>query len=234
MSIEYLLSIVASVLVVLFVLPLHEYAHAYMAVKAGDPTPKIAGRYTLNPLKHFDIVGLLMLIFVHFGWAKPVPINVYNFRNLKKDYFAVSIAGIVVNMILALIFSLLLAVFDFFVGRITKMTESMYYLLYFIKAFLTYGVTIDIGLAVFNLIPVHPLDGFRIMECFIKRRGRFFYFLATKGIYVLYGLLFWSAICSRLANSVAFFGYLDVFGLAFDFVTGGLTNLIMAFWGLFF
>jgi len=108
---DIVLSYVASFLIIILVLPVHEFAHAFAAVKAGDPTPKLAGRYTINPLKHFDLVGLLMLILVRFGWAKPVPVNPYNFSKPRRDYFLVSIAGILANFIMAFVFSLLYAVY---------------------------------------------------------------------------------------------------------------------------
>ena len=91
-------------IVILIVLPCHEFAHAFAAVKCGDETPKFAGRYTLNPFAHFDPIGLAMMILIGFGWAKPVPVNPDNFHNRKKGCVLVSIAGVTVNIIFARIY----------------------------------------------------------------------------------------------------------------------------------
>ena len=99
-----LVAYLASFLAVLIVLPCHEFAHAFAAVKNGDETPKYAGRYTLNPFAHFDPLGLAMLILLRFGWAKPIPVNPANFRNYKKGCIWVSVAGVLANIALAIIF----------------------------------------------------------------------------------------------------------------------------------
>ena len=189
---------IASFLIVLLVLPMHEFAHAFAAVKAGDPTPKIEGRYTLNPLKQFDLLGLLMRVLVRFGWAKPVPINPYNFRNLKRDYFFVSVAGITANLILAFVFALLFTIYCVIAknnvfGNVVAIHDAIMYdypgiffelykaeyisifsyiglsLLYYI---LYLGIIVNINLFAFNLIPVFPLDGFRILDCLLKRKAK--------------------------------------------------------------
>lgn len=98
MDINTLLQYVAIFIAIIIVMPAHEFAHAFAAVKSGDDTPKMSGRYTLNPFAHFDVVGILMLMFAHFGWAKPVPINPYNFRDIKKGYFWTSVAGVLTNI----------------------------------------------------------------------------------------------------------------------------------------
>lgn len=255
-----IMSLIASVLVVLLALPVHEFAHAFAAVKAGDPTPKLEGRYTINPIKHFDLLGLFMLILVRFGWAKPVPINPYNFRHLKRDYFWVSIAGILSNLAMAIVFSFLLMLFSlicaqnlnysihltaeqfcynaeyllklsFSNGHMHAIVYSLLLLLYFV---FLYGIIININLCVFNLIPVFPLDGFRILDCLLKRKGRAFQFLRTKGYYVLLGLILWGFLCDRIAPYMEIFKYLDVFGLTLSTVNNTFLNLIIKFWGLFF
>ncbi len=99
-----IISYVAIFLAILIVMPAHEFAHAFVAYKCGDYTPKARGRLTLNPFAHFDVLGLIMLMVARFGWAKPVPINPYNFKHYKRDYFLVSIAGVTMNLILAFFF----------------------------------------------------------------------------------------------------------------------------------
>ena len=91
----------------LFAITIHEYSHAWMAYRKGDPTAKMAGRLTLNPISHIDIMGLILLYFYGFGWAKPVPVNPYNFRNPRKDELWVSLAGPGSNMLMAFVFGLI-------------------------------------------------------------------------------------------------------------------------------
>ena len=167
-------------------LPVHEFAHGYCAKLLGDRTAEQQGRLTLNPLKHLDPIGVITMVTVGFGWAKPVPINTNNFKKPKKDMAIVAIMGPVSNLILALVgvclFKLTLIIFF--------NNDSLIFVYYF-KVFLKYFSTINIILAVFNLIIVPPLDGSRLVMCFLPQK---YYDIFTKfeylGMIVVFVLLF--------------------------------------------
>jgi Zn-dependent protease len=143
---------------ILLALTLHEYAHGWVADKLGDPTARHAGRLTLNPLAHLDPLGTLTLFLFRFGWGKPVPVNPYNFRNGRTGDVMVSLAGITVNLILAFLFSqvLRLAVAG---NWITDANVSSP-----VSQLLLNTIIINLYLAVFNLIPIPPLDGSHVLS----------------------------------------------------------------------
>ena len=144
------LELLINVPAVLIAITVHEFFHAYAAVKMGDRTPELHGRLSLNPLNHLDPIGTIMLILFRFGWAKPVPINPYNFKDYKKGTVIVSLAGPLSNLGLAFVSSLL---------RRLIVPFGLGYLDLFIQIL----IFINIALAIFNLIPIPPLDGSRLL-----------------------------------------------------------------------
>ena len=133
---------------------MHEYAHGLVAYWNGDNTAKNSGRLTINPLKHIDILGTLLLIFVGFGWAKPVPVNPNNFKKIRKGIFTVSIAGVSMNLILAIVNFILLLIMGAIaqaVGEIAGVGYIVFNLFYY---FFVYGITINLTLMAFNLLPI--------------------------------------------------------------------------------
>ena len=140
---------------------IHECAHGYVALKCGDPTAKMMGRLTLNPMKHLDPIGTICMVVLHVGWAKPVPVNPRNFRHYRRDYIFVSLAGIAVNFIL---FLLSLTIGVLMIKHLSVSVVTVY-----ILRFLFMLSRINIGLAIFNLIPVPPLDGYRFVNQFLFR-----------------------------------------------------------------
>lgn len=174
---------------ILLAVTFHELAHGYMAYKLGDHTAKDAGRLTLNPLKHLDPLGTLVFIVTRMiGWAKPVPVNPYNLRNPKKDMMWVSIAGPAANMVLAVVSAILyklmltLPVTDpILVKRILLPLAMM----------LQMSVVLNIGLAVFNLIPVPPLDGSKILMGLLPASQAIAYSrIEPYGFFILLALIF--------------------------------------------
>ena len=160
----FLRNLLISAPAILIALTLHELAHGLVAYWCGDPTAKLMGRLTLNPIKHLDPVGTALLFLVGFGYAKPVPINPRNFKHPRSDDFFVSIAGITMNLILFFLFGMTFFWYiNFAPGEIN---EYLYY-------FLFYCAQINACLAVFNLIPLPPLDGYHVLNDVILKRPLF-------------------------------------------------------------
>jgi len=148
----------------IFAVVCHEVSHGYIAYKFGDPTAKDLGRLTLNPFKHIDPIGLLMLFIIKIGWAKPVPVNFHNLRNPKRDMIWVAAAGPITNFLLASLSALLIrGIIEIYDIIPTYLTEP-------ILLMLVFSVFINLVLAIFNLIPVPPLDGGRVVAGFLPYR----------------------------------------------------------------
>jgi Zn-dependent protease len=181
------LAIIILIIILLFSVIFHEIAHGGMAYILGDPTAKNAGRLTLNPIKHIDPVGtiflpLMLLILTMgrgpiFGWAKPVPINPFNFSDKKYGPAKVAVAGPLANISLALIFGLFLR----FGSAILPLQTSLFFL---------YVVQINLILAIFNLLPIPPLDGSHILFAFLSTTREVRLFLAQYGIFILIFIIF--------------------------------------------
>jgi Zn-dependent protease len=146
----------------LFALTLHEFSHGFIAYRLGDPTAKMAGRLTLNPLKHLDPIGTLAFFFIKFGWAKPVPVNSGYFRNPKKDMLWVALAGPVTNLGLAIISAIFTKVV-WLLATLLPYSNAMEAILLPLSAMLVASVWINLVLAIFNFLPIPPLDGGRIL-----------------------------------------------------------------------
>jgi len=167
--IEYLTDTICMLPGIIIALCLHEYAHAVVAYKCGDPTPKYMGRVTVNPKAHIDWIGFLCLILVHFGWGKPVIINPDNFNKKRRDSIFVGFAGVTMNFLVALAVGLII--------RFALMSPSI---LHFIASTdagdILFNICLDIvvinfSLMFFNLLPVPPLDGFGIISDLLNLRG---------------------------------------------------------------
>ncbi len=169
---SYIISMLLSLPIIFLSLSVHETAHGYAAYKLGDPTAKSLGRLTLNPFKHLDPVGFVCMLLAGFGWANPVPVNSRYFKKPRRDIALVGIAGPLSNLLLAFVFLLLLRFIGFeFLYNLPVTTELQFNLVYFAILFLYYGVYMNITLAIFNLLPVPPLDGSRIFYVFLPPRA---------------------------------------------------------------
>ncbi|MCD6570219.1 MAG: site-2 protease family protein [Deltaproteobacteria bacterium] len=177
---------------VLFSISVHEVCHGYVAYRLGDPTAKRAGRLTLNPIKHIDIIGLLVLFITQMiGWAKPVPVDPRYFKNPRKDMMWVAIAGPASNMVIAIITALILKAFGGILGG-----SYLYPLVYMLNIM----VMINVGLAIFNLIPIPPLDGGRIIVGLLPRNLAYTWSrIEPYGFIILLVLIF-----TRVINVVLF------------------------------
>jgi len=169
--------------VVLFSLTIHEFMHAWTAWKCGDDTALRQGRVTLNPVRHLDLFGTVMLFIGPIGWAKPVPVNPRNYENPKRDEILVSGAGVAANMALGIVCALVLRLFGGDILAIEQAGKVIFVML-------MYGCLLNFGLAVFNLLPVPPLDGSHILEQLLPGElAQRFSQLGRMGMFLLLGLV---------------------------------------------
>ena len=148
---------------ILLGLTLHEFAHGYVAYRLGDPTAKEQGRLTLNPLAHLDLMGTIMLFLVHFGWAKPVMVNPNNLTNPKRDMMYIALAGPLMNLALAWGIGLIVRFGKPWFAQHETVGPIIYQMIFL-------GVLINVSLAIFNLLPIPPLDGSRILHAIVPDR----------------------------------------------------------------
>jgi Zn-dependent protease len=166
-------------------LTVHEFSHAYIADKCGDPTSKDQGRVTLNPLKHIDLLGFIMLLVAGFGWAKPVQFNEKNLRNPESDIIKIAVAGPFSNALTAIVLSWILAL-------IMKINEQSFYSI-LAQVFIN-AIYINWGLFIFNLIPIPPLDGSHLLLNYFRRFPSLYAGLYKYGTWLLFGLIIASVV----------------------------------------
>ncbi|MEG2087403.1 MAG: site-2 protease family protein [Angelakisella sp.] len=153
-------------IVLLTAIPIHEFAHAFVADKLGDPTARNLGRLTINPLAHLDLFGSLLMLLTGFGWAKPVPVSAGNFKNVKRDMAITSLAGPVSNLLLALL-SMVAFKGILLLGSVGVLEGISPNVVYAMTQMLLIMLSINISLALFNLLPVPPLDGSRLLTALL-------------------------------------------------------------------
>lgn len=197
-SIVYILAFIVAII---FSITIHEFAHGFVAYKQGDITAKSMGRLTLNPIKHFDIFGFISLLIFGFGWAKPVPINPLKFNEYRKGIFLTSIAGIVANIFLAFFSAGIYVLLSLIVVEVGSV--GYYFLYFFVQLFYILTI-ININLAVFNLLPIAPLDGFNLICSLSKTKNKFITFMEKYGSILLLVLVLTSVVSYILGYVVNF------------------------------
>ena len=187
---------------VLIALTFHEFAHAWAAVKLGDETPKIQGRLNLNPISHIDPVGFIFLIVARFGWGKPVQIDPRNFNgkhSISKAEAMVSAAGPIMNFILAFVFLILYYVL-FKVTNILNVLSFQWQ--WIIEIIIIYTISINIGLGVFNLIPLPPLDGSKILMHFLPYNGKQWFYRNQQMFYIVFLMIFVTGLSTVILTPI--------------------------------
>ena len=203
---------------VIVAITFHEYAHAFVATRFGDDTPKRQGRLTLNPLKHVDPIGLFMLIFAHFGWGRPVQIDERNFKskkNLALKTALIALAGPIMNFIIAIIcliinYSLANFAQDFVASRTGAIMIVV----------VEMGAVINIGLGVFNLLPIPPLDGSKILISFLSPKAKMWFIEHQYIFYIIFLALFITNITSLIIKPV-----IDIIYNSLHFVIASMFRL---------
>lgn len=187
---ELMIGLFSRSFVVFCTMPIHEYAHALIATKLGDETPRLSGRLTLNPFAHVDLLGALMIFLCGFGYAKPVSVNPRNFKDPKKGMAITAIAGPVSNLIMGFIFVFL----SVFVQTVFYKADMM--IIYPVVSFLYFAAAINVNLAVFNLLPIPPLDGSRILQLLIPAKHYYKFLQYERYVVIIVFILILSGVLS--------------------------------------
>lgn len=195
----YLLALVVAIVC-------HEFSHAFVAHKNGDDTAKLSGRMTLNPVAHFDLVGFLFLLLLGFGWAKPVPVDDRNFKHVKKGRILVGISGVLTNILIGIVSVFLYVLFY-------SILDTSVYIWAFVVLLFKYLGLINFMLALFNILPIFPLDGFNILATFCNPENKFVNFMYRYGSLILILLL------------IVGLGY--GIGFVTTYIFNGLVNLFL-------
>lgn len=212
---QYIIDTLITVPMVLIALMFHELAHGFVSIKLGDPTPRMQGRMTLNPLAHLDLVGTILMIFTGFGWAKPVQINPRYYKDPKKGMAITALAGPLMNFMLAILAMLLYGIYFIIVNKTGLMAGAMYSVGYLVMRF----VTLNLCFMVFNFIPIPPLDGSRVLGIFLSNRAYFKVQEYERYSFLILILLSATGVFNRLIGTGV--------SVIFNVMLSGLQSLVM-------
>lgn len=224
-AVQKILLLAAFAFSALFAISLHEFSHGFAAYKMGDNTAKYQGRLTLNPVRHFDLFGFLMFVFVGFGFARPVPVNPYNFKNLRKGMFWVSVAGVLSNLLQAFVGFGMLVGFGYLYFT-AETGKALSYLLFFLFYLALYVTLINVALIAFNLLPIYPLDGFRVVESLTPYNNAYVRFMRSYGQYILIAIVAIGFLFDRLGLPQG-----DLFGTYLSWIQNGIIRLFYKIMG---
>ena len=214
---QMIILLLAITLVFMVSLSFHEWAHGFVAYKQGDPTPKACGRLTLNPLQHIDTTGFIIFLILGVGWAKPVPINPNNFKKYRSGIAKVSIAGVVANLILCVVGSLMYILTRKFIGDDGDLIVIISSWIMYTNAFLL----------VFNLLPIYPLYGFNFISSFMRADNKF-----VQGNIKYAGKIFMSIILIDLFADLLL--GVSIIGLFLSTIAGWICEPLCKLWQLIF
>ena len=224
--------LIIRILVLLMALVLHEIAHALVAYWNGDPTAKNMGRLSPNPLVHLDPIGTMMILFAPVGWAKPVPVNPNNFTKLRRGIFTVAIAGVTVNLILSFFSVPLFLLFNNVFIRMAVPGSVWLAIAQVFRQFFLISMVLNLGLVIFNLLPIFPLDGFRVVESFTHHRNPYCVFMRKYGRFIFFGLILWGVVVSELLPMLGVdLWFLNPF-YYFIWLMDAILWVFLQFWGL--
>lgn len=211
--------VVAYLVAIYFAIVLHEISHGYVAHLNGDDTARVNGRLSLNPLRHFEPLGMAMFVLVGMGWARPVPINPVNFRKPKLGLVTVSLAGVVMNFLLSFINFGLYVGMGAILMKVAMDSTVLEIIVKFLYSIGMFGTVINISLMAFNLLPLCPLDGFRLVEVFTKPGNAYVRFMRKYSLYIFILLI-------GLGFVADFTGWkCDILGMYIGAVQEGITKL---------
>ena len=211
---DFITYAISAIVVVFLTMPVHEFAHAFAANKLGDPTAKYLGRLSINPLKHIDWVGAACILLFGFGWAKPVPINSRYFRRGKTDVAITAFAGPLSNLVVAFAAMLLMFIF-------AAIFRQFVFIVY-ITAFLYYIAIININLAVFDLVPIPPLDGSKILAALLPNNVYYKLMQYERYLSIILMVLLYTGILSGPLSTVS------------DAIYSGFFSVLNAIFSIFF
>ena len=195
---DLIIKLFSRLFVVFCTMPIHEYAHALIATKLGDQTPRLAGRLTLNPMAHISPMGAIMIFLFGFGYAKPVSVNPRNFKDAKKGMALTAIAGPISNLIMGFVFIVLATIYSNLFYAETIIFSAIFYFLYF-------AGKINVNLAVFNLLPIPPLDGSRILQLLIPAKYYYKFLEYERYITILVFILIATGVLSGPLSAISYF-----------------------------